>query len=55
MLLGLSLFGLLHDNITFCSDFAHVCTGVGTFLCGLAPSMDGLIIARAIAGMGGGG
>ncbi|EPT03548.1 hypothetical protein FOMPIDRAFT_1158252 [Fomitopsis schrenkii] len=29
--------------------------GVGTFLCGLAPSMDGLIIARAIAGMGGGG
>ncbi|KAH9844047.1 vacuolar amino acid permease [Rhodofomes roseus] len=29
--------------------------GVGTFLCGLAPSMDGLIVARAIAGMGGGG
>ncbi|KAH9951778.1 vacuolar amino acid permease [Amylocystis lapponica] len=29
--------------------------GVGTFLCGLAPSMDTLIIARAIAGMGGGG
>ncbi|KAI0346735.1 MFS general substrate transporter [Trametopsis cervina] len=29
--------------------------GVGTLLCGLAPSMDALIIARAIAGMGGGG
>ncbi|PSR73635.1 hypothetical protein PHLCEN_2v10554 [Hermanssonia centrifuga] len=29
--------------------------GVGTLLCGLAPSMDSLIAARAIAGMGGGG
>ncbi|OSX59201.1 hypothetical protein POSPLADRAFT_1075481 [Postia placenta MAD-698-R-SB12] len=29
--------------------------GVGTFLCGLAPSMDALIVARAVAGMGGGG
>ncbi|KAI0092776.1 MFS general substrate transporter [Irpex rosettiformis] len=29
--------------------------GSGTLLCGLAPSMDALIIARAIAGMGGGG
>ncbi|CCM01688.1 uncharacterized protein FIBRA_03752 [Fibroporia radiculosa] len=29
--------------------------GMGTFLCGLAPSMDSLIIARTIAGMGGGG
>ncbi|KZT12978.1 vacuolar amino acid permease [Laetiporus sulphureus 93-53] len=29
--------------------------GTGTFLCGLAPSMDALIIARAVAGMGGGG
>ncbi|KAI0939480.1 hypothetical protein AcV5_000887 [Taiwanofungus camphoratus] len=29
--------------------------GVGTFLCGLAPSMDALIAARAVAGMGGGG
>ena len=30
-------------------------TGTGTLLCGLAPSMDGLIAARALAGMGGGG
>lgn len=29
--------------------------GSGTLLCGIAPSMDVLIAARAIAGMGGGG
>jgi MFS family permease len=29
--------------------------GSGTLLCGVAPSMDVLIAARAIAGMGGGG
>ena len=29
--------------------------GSGTLLCGIAPSMDILIAARAIAGMGGGG
>ena len=29
--------------------------GSGTLLCGIAPSMDVFITARAIAGMGGGG
>ncbi|KZT62381.1 MFS general substrate transporter, partial [Calocera cornea HHB12733] len=29
--------------------------GIGTLLCGLAPSMESLIAARAVAGMGGGG
>lgn len=29
--------------------------GTGTLLCGLAKSMEFLIFARAIAGMGGGG
>ncbi|KAI0370270.1 vacuolar amino acid permease [Pilatotrama ljubarskyi] len=29
--------------------------GLGTLFCGLAPSMDALIAARALAGMGGGG
>ncbi|KAL1946941.1 hypothetical protein VTO73DRAFT_15045 [Trametes versicolor] len=29
--------------------------GSGTLFCGLAPSMDALIVARAVAGMGGGG
>ncbi|OJT13552.1 Multidrug resistance protein fnx1 [Trametes pubescens] len=29
--------------------------GSGTLYCGLAPSMDALIVARAVAGMGGGG
>jgi MFS family permease len=29
--------------------------GIGTLLCGVAPSMNVLIAARAIAGMGGGG
>ncbi|KAH8106216.1 vacuolar amino acid permease [Cristinia sonorae] len=29
--------------------------GSGTLLCGVAPSMDALIAARAVAGMGGGG
>lgn len=32
-----------------------ICTGLGTAMCGLAPSMEALIVARAVAGMGGGG
>jgi len=54
MLLALSFFGQL--CIRPCEYVALMFpAGVGTFLCGLAPSMDGLIVARAIAGMGGGG
>ena len=34
---------------------ALVLFGLGTLLCGIAPSMNVLIAARAIAGMGGGG
>jgi MFS family permease len=29
--------------------------GTGTICCGIAPSMEALIAARAVAGMGGGG
>ena len=32
-----------------------VISGIGTICCGIAPSMETLITARAIAGMGGGG
>ena len=35
--------------------FAYVTFGVGCLLCGLAQTMDQLIIARAISGVGGGG
>ncbi len=54
MLLALSLFGLSPGAISVLPQLIR-CTGSGTLLCGLAPSMDALIAARAIAGMGGGG
>lgn len=56
MLLALSLFGLsmyIFEGFGFVYSLTAV--GSGTLLCGLAPSMDALIVARAIAGMGGGG
>lgn len=56
MLLALSLFGLSPGAISVLPRLIlRLCTGSGTLLCGLAPSMDALIAARAIAGMGGGG
>jgi MFS family permease len=54
MLLALSLFGMF-----FCGRvtvvLSHRVLGTGTLLCGLATSMEFLIFARAVAGMGGGG
>lgn len=55
MLLALSLFGGLCSlpSIVALPDGAFL--GVGTICCGIAPSMETLIAARAVAGMGGGG
>ena len=56
MLLALSLFGRpLARMISNARVILIHSAGFGTLLCGLAPSMDALIAARAIAGMGGGG
>lgn len=50
MLLGLTLFSSV--VLTLCCCPPLMCgIGGGTLLCGLAPSMDMLILARAIAGM----
>ncbi|KAG8955707.1 hypothetical protein FRC04_007698 [Tulasnella sp. 424] len=52
-----SLYGRLSDIMgrKHAMLLALVLFTTGTLLCGLAPSMDALIAARAIAGMGGGG
>ena len=58
MLLALSFFGMPSSLPSLgCRINAELraTTGSGTLLCGLAPSMDALIAARALAGMGGGG
>jgi len=57
MLLALTLFGML---IPFLRSLAMIMfesnrIGTGTISCGFAPSMEVLIAARAVAGMGGGG
>jgi hypothetical protein len=57
MLLGLTLFGSL-KSCMLKPDDDNVRTesiGTGTICCGIAPSMEALIAARAVAGMGGGG
>ena len=54
MLLALTLFG--NCWVTNALELSSPrFSGSGTILCGLAPSMNALIAARAIAGMGGGG
>jgi len=55
MLLALSLFGMPSMIYRSRSYFELKSEGSGTLLCGFAPSMEFLIAARALAGMGGGG
>jgi MFS family permease len=56
MLLALFLFGelLVRSYLVFMTP-DRMLVGSGTIFCGVAPSMETLIIARAVAGMGGGG
>lgn len=56
MLLALSLFGkhLFKSAVRSAFQLDSI-TGSGTIFCGMAPSMNALIAARAVAGMGGGG
>lgn len=56
MLLGLTFFGWsLLSYFCVARNRLIRCAGLGTVMCGLAPSMEVLIAARAVAGMGGGG
>jgi predicted MFS family arabinose efflux permease len=55
MLLALTLFGMRFPRWYVLVPSLIVLAGIGTIGCGIAPSMETLIIARAIAGMGGGG
>jgi MFS family permease len=54
MLLGLTLFGAYRE---FAGSLTCLTSdlGSGTIACAIAPSMETLILARAVAGMGGGG
>ncbi|KAG5220883.1 vacuolar amino acid permease [Salix suchowensis] len=53
MLLGLSLFGMLRRSLLRCSC-PHI-RRLGHYILWPRPSMESLIAARAVAGMGGGG
>ncbi|TFK74135.1 MFS general substrate transporter [Pluteus cervinus] len=51
------LYGKLSDIFGRkpCLLFAYSVFAIGSFLCGIAPTMNTLIVARALAGVGGGG
>lgn len=52
---GIMLIGRLYAvfNIKHLINLSILVFGVGTALCGAAPSMNALIVGRAIAGLGG--